>query len=96
MKKVQTFLKFKVFFPILVGIEKLIAGMSSVGNPAVFDNELFKSAVGPFIRFIQDSYRHSYLTGKVYTFVYAFVYIVQKDTIPGKKFQHTVTYGYLT
>jgi beta-hydroxylase len=41
MKKLTGFIQFKLLFPILKTFEKLIGRLSKVGNPPVFNNEVF-------------------------------------------------------
>lgn len=41
LKNITEFLKFKVGFPLLVAIEKMIGNFSILGNPTIFNNDKF-------------------------------------------------------
>ena len=49
--KVREWIKFNVFRPLLIGTGKAIAPFSTVGNPAVFSNDLF-----PFTKNLEENW----------------------------------------
>ena len=52
VKKLVHFIQTKVLFPLIMGIEKLIGGVSTVGNPPVFNNGVF-----PWTKIMEDNWR---------------------------------------